>query len=260
MVKAHGIYDDPALEWSLRAIGPHLHPGAEEATVLLAQHAAAHGFPVGARVLDLGSGLGAPARFVARRFAATVVGLDAELRCQRAALQAATAEGVSGRCPQVLGVSEALPLRDTSFDAAWSQDAMCHMHKEPTVREVARTLRTGAVFAFSDWIARERLDDDELSELREYWSFPSLLRVDEYVALLEASGFELLLAEDVTHLRRRERAAPEDQAAWEASFVRRHGAEELSRQERRGSVWVTKVDAGRTGHGQFVARRTASSG
>ena len=259
MAEAHSIYNGPTVEWALRAVGPHIHPGGEEATVLLAQRAAAHGFPVGGRVLDVGSGLGAPARFVARRFVASVVGLDAELRSQRAARAAAAAEGVHGRCPQVLGVSEALPLRDDSFDAAWSQDAMCHMQKQRTVREVARVLSPGALFAFSDWIARERLSDAEREELATHWSFPSLLRVDEYAALLDASGFELLLAEDVTHLRRRERAAAADQPEWEASFVRRHGAEALREQERRGEVWVARVDAGRTGHGVFIARRKHSA-
>ena len=72
---------------------------------------------------------------------------------------------------------------------------------------------------------------------------------------LEASGFTLLLAEDVSELRRRERTAAVDQPEWEASFARRWGAEVLRRQERRGEVWVAQVKAGRTGHGVFIARR-----
>ena len=260
MADAHSIYDDPTVEWAVRSVGPHLHPGGEEATALLAQRAEAHGFPSGGRVLDLGSGLGAPARFVARRFVAGVVGLDAEARSQRSARAAAVSEGVHGRCPQVLGVSEALPLRDASFDAAWSQDAMCHMEKAPTVRELARVLRPGALFAFSDWIARARLSDEEAMELTTVWSFPSLLRIEEYAALLDASGFELLLAEDVSELRRRERTPAVDQPEWEASFVRRWGAEVLRRQERRGEVWVALVKAGRAGHGVFIARRRPADG
>ena len=74
----------------------------------------------------------------------------------------------------MLGVSEALPLRDASFDAAWSHDAMCHMEKAPTVHELARVLQPGALFAFSDWIARARLSDEESTELTTVWSLPSL--------------------------------------------------------------------------------------
>ena len=255
------LYDPPTIEWSLRAVGPHLHPGGEEATVLLAQRAGNHGFPSAAHVLDLGSGLGAPARFLARRFAATVLGLDVERRSQLSARAGAAAEGLVERCPLLLGVGEALPFAASSFDAAWSQDALCHMHKQPTLAEVARVLRPGAVLAFSDWIARDRLSTDELRDLEQRWSFPALLRPAEYVALLEASGFELLLAEDVTYLRgaraTRSGAAPADQGAWTAGFARRHGGEELARQEARGASWVALLDAGKAGNAIFVARRRA---
>jgi SAM-dependent methyltransferase len=265
---AGGVYDSPTVEWSLRTVGPHLHPGGEEATVLLAQRAAAHGFPRGGRVLDLGSGLGAPARFVARRFGATVVGVDAERSSQLAARAGAVAEGLEGRCPLLLGAGEALPLASQSFDAAWSQDALCHMHEDRALTEVARVLRPGATLAFSDWIARAPLTGEERSELAEHWGFPSLLRVAEYVALLDACGFEVLLAEDVTHLRGgrdassggEARAAPADQGAWEASFASRHGGEELARQEARSASWVALLDAGRGGNGIFVARRREPAG
>ena len=253
------LYDAPTIEWSLRSVGPHLHPGGEEATVLLAQRAASHGFPSGARLLDLGSGLGAPARFLARRFAATVVGLDSERGSQLSARAGAAAEGLVERCPLLLGAGEALPFAAGSFDAAWSQDALCHMHKQPTLAELARVLRPGALLVFSDWIARDRLSEDERRDLEALWSFPALLRPAEYVALLEASGLELLLAEDVTYLRGARstdgRAEPADQGAWTAGFARRHGGEELARQEQRSAGWVALLDAGKTGHGLFVARR-----
>ena len=128
-----GFYDAPTIDWSLRTVGSHLHPGGEEATVLLAQRADSHGFPSGARVLDLGSGLGAPSRFLARRFAATVVGVDIERGSQLSARAGADTEGLGARCPLLLGVGEALPLAAGAFDAAWSQDALCHMHKQPSL-------------------------------------------------------------------------------------------------------------------------------
>ena len=208
-------------------------------------------------MLDLGSGLGAPARFIARRFAASVVSLDAEPNSQSAARLHAAAEGLSARCPQVLGLGEALPFAGGVFDAAWSQDALCHMRKERTLGEVARVVRGGGLFVFSDWLARDRLTAGELRELELRWSFPSLLRLGEYAALLDASGFDLLLAEDVTHLRGPRRSVPEDQGAWEAIFARRHGGDRLTEQEARGRSWVELLEAGRTGYGMFVAKRRA---
>jgi hypothetical protein len=78
------FYAPPALEWQLRMVGPHLHPGFEMATVALAERAAHYGFAEGGRVVDLASALGGPARFVARRFAATVVCVDFNPAMQQA--------------------------------------------------------------------------------------------------------------------------------------------------------------------------------
>jgi len=73
---------------------------------------------------------------------------------------------------------------------------------------------------------------------------------------LKRSGFELTVAEDVTRVRRaHERLAPSDQGAWEETFARRWGGEELARQEDRVAGWVALLDAGKTGNGVFVARR-----
>ena len=172
----------------------------------------------------------------------------------------AAAEGLDGRCSVLLGTGEALPFEDGVFDAAWSQDVICHMRKQPAIEEVARVLRAGAIFAFSDWIARTPLSDAERRDLAASWSFPSLLRVAEYAALLEASGLELLLAEDVTYLRRAGGGVVlSDRGAWEVEFARRHGGHEFARQEARVASWVALLDAGRTGNGLFVARRRPAS-
>ena len=152
--ETHGVYDDSGMAWSLRSVGPHLHPGSEEATVALAARAAQYGLKSGGRILEIASALGAPARFVARRFSSTVICVDRDLRMHRALQAAAAAEQLSLRCLPVRSVTEQLPLRTACMDGAWSQDAMCHMDKPAVVRECARVLRPGAIFAFSDWIAR----------------------------------------------------------------------------------------------------------
>ena len=35
------FYDEPGMQWSLRSVGSHLHPGSEEATVVEAKRTAA---------------------------------------------------------------------------------------------------------------------------------------------------------------------------------------------------------------------------
>jgi SAM-dependent methyltransferase len=63
--------------------------------------------------------------------------------------------------------TEHLPLADACCDAAWSQDALCHMEKPAVVAEAARVLRPGAVFAFTDFIARTPLTAEERATLAQ---------------------------------------------------------------------------------------------
>jgi sarcosine/dimethylglycine N-methyltransferase len=249
------IYDDPWVEWTLRSAGTHLHPGRETATVQLAERALRFGFPTEGTVLEVASALGGPARFVARHFAATVLCLDMNPLMQRALQASARSEGLGLRCQPVLARSEFMPIAEHSLDAAWSQDAMCHMDKPSAVAEVARVLKPGSIFAFTDWIARRRLADEDMDQLARLWGFPSLLRAAEYVALLSACGFDVLLAEDQTPVLA---ALPSgtafDQELYEHSYGERWGQAELDRQREPNEAWQRMVKAGDTGFGMFVAR------
>lgn len=148
------VYNAAGLRWALRSVGPHFHPGSEDTTVALAQQAEAFGLIAGARLLDIASAVGGPARYLARRFASTVLCIDIDLRMHQYARPSTIAEGLAARCLPLVAQAEQLPLRDGCCDGAWSQDALCHMEKPRVVREVARVLRPGGLFAFTDWIAR----------------------------------------------------------------------------------------------------------
>lgn len=250
------LYDDPNLAWSLYAVGPHLHSGGEDATVALAALAARFDFPIGGRVLDVASALGGPARYLARRFGATLLCVDGTRRMHERALRFHRLEESVLRCLLLLARTEHLPLAGGCCDAAWSEDALCHMDKPAVLAEVARVLRPGALFVFSDWIARVPLSAEQSAALAAGWSFPSLLRVAEYVRLLEECGFDVLVAEDWSAeiARLRTPAAP-DRSMWEAAFVRRYGAEEVQRQLGPFDLWRSLIQDGITGHGRFVARR-----
>jgi cyclopropane fatty-acyl-phospholipid synthase-like methyltransferase len=53
-----------------------LHSGGRDATRALAERTVQAGFRAGMRVLDVGSGIGGPARTLAAEFGGVVVGLD----------------------------------------------------------------------------------------------------------------------------------------------------------------------------------------
>jgi SAM-dependent methyltransferase len=249
------FYNDPGMEWSLRSVGPHLHPGSEEATVALAQAATAAAMPTGGLILELGSALGAPTRFVARRFASRMVCVDLDPRMHRAAREGHEREGLSRVSHPVLGRTERLPIATSACDGAWSQDALCHMDKEPVLVEVARVLRPGGVFAFSDFIARTRLTAEEEEMLRRVWAFPSLFSIAGYVSTLERLSFEVLRAEDRTSalLATRPGGLVDDEIWW-YEFSQRWGEAEANARLEAGRAWQSLLQKGRAGYGLFIAR------
>ena len=98
-------------------------------------------------VVDLGSGTGLSSRWAAG-WAASVVGVEPNPDMRAQAI-ARPAPGVR----HVAGTSDATGLPDASADVVLAVQAMHWMEPESTLREVARLLRPGGVFAVvdADW-------------------------------------------------------------------------------------------------------------
>jgi SAM-dependent methyltransferase len=248
------LYSEATIVGSLRWTGTDNVPGGVVSTVALAERAAQHGFCTEGRVVDVGHSTGSPARFVARRFAATVFGVDINLYETRIARKAAVREGLSRRCVGVLSAAEELPFADGSFDGAWSQDAMCHMDKRRVVAEVGRILRSGAVFAFTDWIDRGGLTADEAAEIDDLLAMPELFDTATYVEVLDSSGFAIRYVEDRTAVVWGSVVAGPDESDWWEEYVARYGdaAQVWRRRIRR---WDELVGEGHAGHVAVIAER-----
>ncbi len=153
----------------------------------------------GMAVLDVCAGLGGPARFLAYRFGARVTGVDlTHSRCASGArLTALVRLGPLVR--HVRGDAQVLPFHSRAFDAAVSQEGLLHVpDKAAVLAECARVLKPGARLAFSDWIARPRLADNERRRLFEWMAAVSLQSIDGYRGLLARAGFDGTVAEDLS--------------------------------------------------------------
>ena len=105
-------------------------------------------------VLDVGSGLGGPSRYLAASYGCHVTGIDlspsfveaAEFLADRAGL----ADKVSYKCANAL----ALPFADASFDLAWTQHvAMNIADRRGLYAEMHRVVRPGGRVAIYDVVA-----------------------------------------------------------------------------------------------------------
>ncbi len=119
----------------------HLHgrgaTATEELVALLEPRA-------GEAILDIGSGLGGPARWIAARFGCTVTGVDLTAEHCDAARALNAACGLSDRVRIVEGSALALPLPDAGFDRAYSHNVVMNIADKAAVyREAFRVLKPG---------------------------------------------------------------------------------------------------------------------
>ena len=147
------FYDGPADTIYRTTWGVNLHLGVprqaggsqqeamEHATELMARHAP---LKDGSCVLDLGSGYGGPARFLASRFGCQVTGLNVSSVEIEEATRQTEAIGLGALVSFDCGDFHELPYSAGSFDVVWSQDSLMYgADKCRILEEIRRVLKPG---------------------------------------------------------------------------------------------------------------------
>ena len=176
------------------------HLRGREATVELAELAAVQ---PGWRVLDVGSGLGGSARFLAGERKCRTVGVDLTPEYCETATALSKLVGLDQSTEFRCASAVEMPFEDGAFDLAWTQHVQMNIaDKAGLYREIGRVLRPGGRLAFHDILAGPGgpphfpvpwANEPEMSFLIE----PDALR-----ALLVESGFRALTWRDTTKISR----------------------------------------------------------
>ena len=191
------------------------HGGGKDATLRLARLAA---LAPGSRVLDVGGGVGGPARTLAVQFGCRVTGIDLTESFVRAAQLLTTRLGLGAKVTHEVGNALALPFDDGAFDAVWTQNSGMNIaDKERLYAGFHRVLRPGGLLVTQEPMAGSVgpvlfpvmwASDASSSFLRS----PAEMR-----ALIETAGFRARAWDDVTE----ETAGPRDPAAIPAHSAQR---------------------------------------
>lgn len=151
-------------------------------------------------VFELGCGSGRYALQVAKQCGCQVLGVDINESGVRTARRLAEAAQMSPQCRfEQCDASKALPYADGDFDAAFSNDVLCHIpSREHILQELLRVLRPGGRLIFSDaLVINGVVSSRELairSSIGNYVFLPNGLNEQ----LIEQAGFRLVQADDTT--------------------------------------------------------------
>ncbi len=176
------------------------HIRGREATVELADMA---GIQESWKVLDIGSGLGGSARFLASRFGCRVVGVDLTPEYCDIARELSSLVRLGGLNEFHCESATAMPFEDRTFDLAWTQHVQMNIADKPELyRETARVLRPGGRFVFHDILAGAAGPPHFPVPWANEPGMSFLISPDALKALLEKSGFRIITWRDTTDISR----------------------------------------------------------
>ena len=152
-------------------------------------------------ILDAGSGLGGPSRYLASTYGCRVIGVDLSPSFVAVAQLLAQKTGLVALVNYQVGDLLALPFPDSHFDVVWTQHVVMNIpDRERVYREFRRMLRPGGKLAFFDVLAT-----DASLELHfpVPWAESSetsfLFTQDETSSVLVTAGFTISAWNDATN-------------------------------------------------------------
>jgi len=151
-------------------------------------------------LVEVASGSGGPARYVARTFGCRVTGVDSNAHGVATATKLAAGSAEAGRLRFIVADATArLPFDDGAFDALLCNDSMNHFPDRPAVlREWRRVLRPGGRAIFTDPVVISGpVTNDELA-LRSSIGVFLFVPAGFNDRLIDEAGFRLVQQEDVT--------------------------------------------------------------
>ena len=170
------------------------------------EHYLAHQMRIqeGWNVLDVGCGVGGPAREIAKFTGAKIVGLNNnDYQIERATAYAEK-ENLAGQLKYVKGDFMQMSFADESFDAVYAIEATVHAPSlEGIYSEIFRVLKPDGVFGVYEWLMTENYDNanPHHREIRlgieQGDGISNMEKISVALDAMKAAGFTLELNEDL---------------------------------------------------------------
>jgi cyclopropane fatty-acyl-phospholipid synthase-like methyltransferase len=189
------------------------------------------GWQKGDRLLDIGSGIGGTARYLAWRYGLEVTGIELQPQLHQASQVLTTRTGLDAQvCLYAGDFLTDEPFPKTGFDGWISLMVFLHIDdRERLFKRGYGVLKPDGRFYIEDYFQQNPLTAVEAQVLREEIACPHLPTQDQYIEQLQQAGFRDIQFENVTPIWR-----SWVEARFQSFFERqeeyrhRHGAEMVS--------------------------------
>jgi ubiquinone/menaquinone biosynthesis C-methylase UbiE len=157
----------------------------------------------GSRVLDIGSGLGGPSRYLAQEFGCHVTGIDLSAEyCQVAGMLARSLR-LEAWVSYVNGNALDMPFESAAFDFLWTQHTAMNIgDKDKLYSEMWRVLKPGGALAIYDVLAGEGGEVHFPTPWAREPSTSFLISPEQLRSTLLSAGFEIQRWRDTTEICR----------------------------------------------------------
>ena len=150
-------------------------------------------------ILEIASGSGGPALYLARKYKCRITGLDINEEGIKAANQQALDAKVTDIKFQSVDVNQHLPFGNETFDAVMCMDSMNHFGDRLSVlREWHRVLKAGQRILFTDPVVITGPVSNEELAARSNIGFFIFIPLETTQKFIREAGFTLIRCEDVT--------------------------------------------------------------
>lgn len=153
----------------------------------------------GEHVLEVASGSGGPALYLARQHGCRITGIDVNESGIAAANQAALASHTLSAYFQLADATQRLPFEAGMFDGLLCMDSANHFPDRPGIlREWQRVLKPGRRAVFTDPVAITGPVSNEELAIRSSIGFFLFVPPEMTERFIQQAGFNLLRCDDVT--------------------------------------------------------------
>lgn len=159
------------------------------------------------KVLDVGAGVGGPAREIAVFTDANIIGINNNIFQVDRATKYTKDAGLSHKITYEKGdfMHMAEQFGENTFDAVYAIEATCHAPVcEGVYGEVYKVLKPGAIFGFYEWCMTDKYDKDNVDhqrirhEIELGDAIAEIRTIARATEGLKAVGFEILRSEDLS--------------------------------------------------------------